>query len=153
MDLIEIWYDDTYYCTLHFETSLIDLDPDSWSQECKKAKTSVPIISQFSINLNGLWYTIQTCWCEEPHNHFILNIQCSRERSLFVIIWFCFLKKKFCLHSDICRPISFKLGVMIKITKLYMLISFWWPWPSVKSQLYKKSKTSVSIFSQIEVSI
>ena len=40
------WCDDRYYCTLHFDTSLIDLDQDSRSQECKKAKTSGPSISQ-----------------------------------------------------------------------------------------------------------
>ena len=44
VSLIYTWYDDRYYCTVHFSTSLIDLD--SKSQECKKANISLPIISQ-----------------------------------------------------------------------------------------------------------
>ena len=39
---------------VHFDTS-IDLDLDLRSQECEKAKTSVPIISQSLIHLNGIW--------------------------------------------------------------------------------------------------
>ena len=46
MDLIQAWFDCRCYCTLHFDTSLIDFDLDSRSQECVKAKTSVPVISQ-----------------------------------------------------------------------------------------------------------
>ena len=44
--LIQAWYDDRYYCTLYFDTGQIDLDLDSRSQVCKKAKTSALIISQ-----------------------------------------------------------------------------------------------------------
>ena len=32
-----------------FDASLSDLDLDFWSQECEKAETSVPIISQMSL--------------------------------------------------------------------------------------------------------
>ena len=39
-------YDDRDYCGLHFDTGLIDSDLDSRPQECKKAKTSAPSISQ-----------------------------------------------------------------------------------------------------------
>ena len=39
-------FDSRYYCTPHFDTSLIDLDPDSRSQECEKPLTSAPIILQ-----------------------------------------------------------------------------------------------------------
>ena len=46
MDLIHIWYDDRYFCTLHFDTSRFDFDLDSRLQECKKAKASVPNISK-----------------------------------------------------------------------------------------------------------
>ena len=41
-----IWYDNRCYCSLHFDTSLTDLDLDSKSQECATAKTSEPITSQ-----------------------------------------------------------------------------------------------------------
>ena len=65
MYLIQTLSDDEYYFTLHFDTSLIDVYFESRSQECEKAKTSVPIISQsFELILNGIWYTIETCWCE-----------------------------------------------------------------------------------------
>ena len=46
MDLIQTWYDDRCYCTLHFDTSLVDLNLDSVSQKCEKAKTSASVISQ-----------------------------------------------------------------------------------------------------------
>ena len=45
-DLIQTWYDDRNYCTLLFDTDLIDLDLDPRSQECAKATISAPIISQ-----------------------------------------------------------------------------------------------------------
>ena len=50
IDLIQTWYDDRHYCTLYFDTSLIHLDLDSRVQQCEKAKTSAPIVSQFSIS-------------------------------------------------------------------------------------------------------
>ena len=43
--LIQPWYGDRYYCTVHFDSSLIDLGFDSRSRECEKANTSVQIIS------------------------------------------------------------------------------------------------------------
>ena len=46
MDLIKTWYDDRYYSTLHFDANLIQLDLDSRSQECKKSKTCVSVISE-----------------------------------------------------------------------------------------------------------
>ena len=46
VDLIETWYHNRYYCTLHFDNSLIDLDIDSRPQKCKKANTSLQIIKQ-----------------------------------------------------------------------------------------------------------
>ena len=59
IDLIQTWYDDRYYRTLYFDTDLIYLDLDSMSQECKKAKTYVPIIykvfGQFDFKLAYCW--------------------------------------------------------------------------------------------------
>ena len=43
---IQTWYSDRYYCGWHFDTSLIDLDFDSTSHECEKAKTYASIVSQ-----------------------------------------------------------------------------------------------------------
>ena len=42
MDLIRTWYDDRYFCTLHFDTSLIYLDVESRSHE---SETSAQVIS------------------------------------------------------------------------------------------------------------
>ena len=46
---------DTAELYIEFESSLVDLELDSGSQECKKAKTSAPVVSKFSINLDGIW--------------------------------------------------------------------------------------------------
>ena len=52
MDLIQTWLYNIYYCTLHLDTSLIDLDFDSRSNGCEKANTSMPIISQ---SFQSIW--------------------------------------------------------------------------------------------------
>ena len=44
MDLIQTWYSDRYHRSLYFDTSLIDLGPDSKSQECETAKTYANIL-------------------------------------------------------------------------------------------------------------
>ena len=64
ISFLQTWNDDRYYWTLIFDTSLIDLGLDSRSQECKKEKSSVAVISKFSINLEGMWYAVDTCWCD-----------------------------------------------------------------------------------------
>ena len=84
MDLIQTWYDDGYYCTLHFDTSLIDLYFDSRSQECEKAKTAVPVISEIFSEFEWNLVTVETCCCDEPHAHYILSFQYSRERTLLI---------------------------------------------------------------------
>ena len=53
------------------------------------------------------------------------------------------------LYSDIYRLISFKFGMIIQITKLNILMPVWMTLTLIQGQLYKKSKTSVSIFLQI----
>ena len=45
MDLSQTWYDDRYYCNHHFDAILIDIDLESRSQECKKEKSSAPVVS------------------------------------------------------------------------------------------------------------
>ena len=61
MDLILTWYAGRYLCTLRFDTSLVDFDPDSRSQECEKAKLlhCHSYFTKFSIDLNGIWYTVE----------------------------------------------------------------------------------------------
>ena len=52
MDFIQTLYDERYYCTVHFDVSLNDLDLDSRSQECEKAEKYVPIIC---LSLQLIW--------------------------------------------------------------------------------------------------
>ena len=64
------WCDDRYCCALHVDTSLTDLDLDSISQGCDKAKISAPInLTKFSIDLNGRWFADETCLCDETLTH------------------------------------------------------------------------------------
>ena len=108
---------------IYFDTSLIDLDHNSRSQECEKAKTSVLITSQ---RYQWIWMKfVETWWCDETHFHFRSSVQYSRETTL--LMWFCLKNKPFNtgLYSDNYRPISFKLGAMIVTPKLYILISVW----------------------------
>ena len=105
MDLIQSWYDDRYSCTLHFDTSLIDLDFDSTSQECQKADISALIISQsFQFISMECRVLLRLCQCEERHTHFSLSIQYSWERTL--LVWLCFKKNLSWLvfrHSVCCH--------------------------------------------------
>ena len=96
---------------IHFDTGLIDLDTDSRLLEYKKAKTSAPISSTFSValSLNGIWCVVET-WCDEPYSHFFLvNTHTNRYFNIG-------------LYSDIYRPMYFKLVLMIATTKLYTVI-------------------------------
>ena len=43
-------------------------------------------LRKFSIDSNGIWYTVETCWCDGPHTHFIQSIHYWRERTL--LMWF-----------------------------------------------------------------
>ena len=54
MDLIQTQYDDRYYCTLHFDTSLIDLylDLDSRSQDCEKANN---FFTNYLKSVQSIW--------------------------------------------------------------------------------------------------
>ena len=45
-DFLQTWYGYGCYWTLHFDTSLCGFDHESRSQGCKKAKPSMPSISQ-----------------------------------------------------------------------------------------------------------
>ena len=48
----------------------------------KESKHLMQSISQFLIDLDGGWYTVETCFCDEPYTHFISSVQFSRERTL-----------------------------------------------------------------------
>ena len=106
----------------NLDTSLIDFDLNSRSQECEKANTSAPAISP-SFQSIGIEFGMLLILVGVMNLILILscpfNIQ-GREPNLYD-----FVKKKnfnVGLYSDIYRLISFKLCMLIKTTKLYILI-------------------------------
>ena len=108
----------------HFDTSLGDLALDWRSQEYEKATTSVPVISLFSIDLNGIWFTVETRLCDEPPTLYFVHLISKGVNRTYVISW----KKNpwnFDLYSDIYGPISFKIAMVIETTMLYISISVW----------------------------
>ena len=60
MNLVHTSYESSYY-TLHFDTSLIDVDLEKI--------LCANYLTEFTIDLNGIWHTLETCWCDEPHSH------------------------------------------------------------------------------------
>ena len=48
----------------------------------RKQNLCVSYLRKFVNNLNGIWYTVETCWYDEPYIHFMLSTQYSRERTL-----------------------------------------------------------------------
>ena len=69
-------------------------------------------LTKFSNKLGGIWYTVETCRCDERHIYFIsVSLVFKGDNPTLVI----FLNKKLNigLYSDIYRPISFKHGIMV----------------------------------------
>ena len=98
MDLIQTWFNDRYNCTLHFDTNVIDLDRDSRSRECEKAKACAPIISQSfqSIWMEfGILLRLVGVMIDEPHTRFISCVQYSRERTIYLYDFVCPFYRKF----------------------------------------------------------
>ena len=97
---------------------------------CEKTLTLACIwiyTNQFWFKLGMTIGTVETCWCAEPHTHFITSILYSRGRTLLIwfLLFFFLIVFKFSisLHLDIYKEISFKLGLMIQTIKLYILVS------------------------------
>ena len=81
------------------------------------------------IDLDGICYPVETYWCDKPHTHFVPSIQYSRGKP--ILTWFLEKGKIFNIgfYSNIYRPISFKLNIMIETTKFYILMQrtlVWW---------------------------
>ena len=58
---IQTRYEDRYYCSLYFDTNLIDLDLDSRSRECENTKNLYGnYFTHFSIDLDGIWDIMET---------------------------------------------------------------------------------------------
>ena len=74
--------------------------------EVQESKSLYPsCVTKFPNKLDGIWNTVETCWCGEPHTHFILSIQYLRERTLLTQL----KKKEEKIHIGLClhiyRPI------------------------------------------------
>ena len=124
MDLIQTWYDDRYYCTLHFDSSLIDLDHDSRSQGYEKAKPSAPIVSQSFLLI---WMEISILLRLIAVMNFLLILTCpfniqEREPYLHDFV----TKKK--LQTDFFQNLVWRWRPLSS-TFWYQ---FWWPLPSFK---------------------
>ena len=83
-------------------------------------------VTKFPIDLDGMWYTVETHWSYEPCAHLIWSDKYSRKgiRNLTCVIsgkeglaLTCFL--------DIFRLIYFKFCVLIETAKLYILMLVW----------------------------
>ena len=119
----ETWYDDIYYWTELFDTSLVDLDFDSRSEGCKAAKTSEPLNSQSTwfIWMKGLsHWDLYVRWTS--YSFYVVQLIFRWEKQL-VMSWRAPLMLN--LHSDIYRSISFQLCMMRGTNKLYILIPVW----------------------------
>ena len=126
---------DTYLTDI-FDTNLSDLGLDSRAHWCKKAKTSASILS-----------TAKNCLSIQMKLGVLFRlIGLMNLIYIFYIVWLIF-KADFNvgLHSDIYLLISFKLCMMMKTTKPYILIPVW----MTLIELFAKSKASPFIFSQI----
>ena len=94
-------------------------------QESKNFCTNY--LTKFSIDLNGMCFTVETCWCDEPQSFYLVHSIFKVENPIYVIS----SKKQkqktwsFDLYSDIYRLISFKFSMAIETTKLYILILVW----------------------------
>ena len=53
-------------------------------RSARKPKTAVPVISQFLIDVDGIWCTVETCWCNKFHTHLITSILYSKESILLM---------------------------------------------------------------------
>ena len=133
INLIQTGYDDRYFSILHFDTSLIDLELDSRSQECKKAKSSAPIISKSVIDLRSIWYTGETCWYDEPHTLLFRPFNIQWRDPYFVISW-----KKVTLDYNQTFTDRFLSNFVYAYVwwerRLHSVFwgQFGWPWPSFK---------------------
>ena len=165
MDLIQKWYDDRYYCIPNFDISLIDLDLGSRSQECEKEKKPLRQLShkhfnRFEWNFGKLLRLV---------NMMNLKLTLSLVHSIFIgekPTYMISLENRnkqtkqqqqqqrdthrenfdIGLYSDIYRPISFKLGMMIEITKIYICVSVWMTLTFIQGHsCMKNRKTLVSI--------
>ena len=88
-------------------------------------------ITRVSVNLDGIWYAVETCWSYEPHTHFMSSDCHSLERTLCM----CFCQKNFSV--GLCSYIIFISFFQTWYGDrdhwiLHFLYQSEWPWLSIK---------------------
>ena len=68
-----MWYDGKYFWSVHFDNSLGNLDLDSRLHAAMlESKNFSPVyLTKLWMDLEGMWYAVETFWSGEPHSHFI----------------------------------------------------------------------------------
>ena len=99
-------------------------------KECERARNFCgSYLTKFSIDLDRMWWTVETCLCDEPHTVLISFIQ-RREPYLCDFV-------KIKLLTLACIQIFtyhfFSFGMITKSIKLYIWYKFWWPGHSFKA--------------------
>ena len=127
----QIWFELCMVINTIERYSLILIDLDVMGVQ--ESKNSSNYLTRFSIDLDGLWSAVETCWCR------LMNPMLSWSRTFNIQgrkpYFFDFVENMINvgLYSDIHWLISFKFGVMIETTKHQ---AFWhqfgWTWPSFK---------------------
>ena len=124
MELIQTWNDNRYCITHYSDTSLLALDLVSRSQECEKANTSTPVISQ---SFQSSWMEFGILLRLVGVGNLILVLSCpvniqGREPYIYDCVknnfkrWLVFRH----LQTDV-----FKLGGIIESILLYGFTSVW----------------------------
>ena len=66
-------------------------------------------------------------------------------------MWFCLKKINIGLYSDIYRPISVKLGIVIETTKLHIVISVWMTLIFIQGYSCMRNKKLLCLFDFNEI--
>ena len=100
-------------------------------------------LTKCSFDLNGMWYTVESCWCNESHTHFVHTI-CKGENAIYVIL----LRKK--ERRLVFRHLQRNFFQIWYDNRDIKALHFDTSWDDLdihsRSQLYDKSTTLVSPF-------
>ena len=115
-------FDQRYYWSLHFDTSLYDLTLIQGHMSARKQKLLRQLPPKL-FDLDGISCLVETLMWWISYTFYFVHSVYKGEKPTYVISFK--TKFNFGLYSNIFRPISFKLDVMIGPTKFYILISVW----------------------------
>ena len=123
LNVFQTFSDDKHYCTVHFDTSLVNLDLNPRSHLFEKSKTSVIIFLQIS---HSIWMKLSMPSQSVGLPKLILEMFCIIDMQGRKLYLHDFVKYLFNigLYSNAYEPVSFKLK-MIDTAKLHILIPLW----------------------------